>query len=146
MRIRKPALAVLAVFLLSLAAMTGFFLGRNTVAGPVRVVARSAAQSAQESEPPESQGRPLESGAPESRSQPPESGAPDHPVNINTATVEELQALPGIGETRAQAIVAYREAHGPFAYVEDLLGVSGIGKGILENIIDYVTVGEQDNG
>ena len=68
------------------------------------------------------------------------------PININTATAEQLQALPGIGKARAEAIIAYREEHGPFTYVEDLRAVSGIGKGILANIIDYITVEEQNNG
>ena len=48
-------------------------------------------------------------------------------VNINTATKDELVALPGIGPAKAQAIVDYRKAHGPFKTVEDLKDVKGIG-------------------
>lgn len=57
------------------------------------------------------------------------SGAPAvGPVNINTAGADELDALPGIGPATAQAIIEDREANGPFATVEDLMRVSGIGE------------------
>lgn len=49
-------------------------------------------------------------------------------VNINTATLEELDALPGVGPATAQAIIDDREANGPFASVEDIMRVSGIGE------------------
>lgn len=61
-------------------------------------------------------------------------------VNLNTATAEELMSLPGIGEKRAADIIADREANGPFRMPEDLTRVPGIGEGILEGLIDYVTV------
>ena len=61
-------------------------------------------------------------------------------VNINTATVLELQALPGIGTVRAEEIVADREANGPFRIPEDITRVPGIGQGTLEEIIDRITV------
>jgi len=48
-------------------------------------------------------------------------------ININTATKDELVALPGIGPAKAQAIVDYRKAHGPFKTVEELKDVKGIG-------------------
>ncbi len=62
-------------------------------------------------------------------------------VDINRATVAELQTVPGIGEVRAQDIVAYREAYGPFANVEDIMQVSGIKEGLFAKIKDYITVG-----
>lgn len=65
---------------------------------------------------------------------------PGERINLNTATAEELQRLPGIGPTRAQAIVDDRAANGPFRIPEDLTRVKGIGEGILEGLIDYVTV------
>lgn len=61
-------------------------------------------------------------------------------VNINTATVEQLQSLPGIGQTRAQDIVADRQANGPFRIPEDLIRVPGIGEGTLSEIIEFITV------
>jgi competence protein ComEA len=66
-------------------------------------------------------------------------GAPQL-VNLNTATPEELETLPGIGEVLAGAIVAYREEHGPFTSVDQLIDVSGIGEVTLEEIRDLVTV------
>jgi len=69
--------------------------------------------------------------------------APAFPININTATAEELQVLPGIGETKAQAIVACREANGPFGSIEDIQNVSGIGPSTFEQLRDLVTVGNE---
>lgn len=66
--------------------------------------------------------------------------APDGKIDLNTATAEELVTLPGIGEKRAAAIIADREANGPFRVPEDLTRVDGIGEGILEGLIDLVTV------
>lgn len=62
------------------------------------------------------------------------------PVNVNTATAEELQALPGIGEATSAAIVEERERAGPFAVPEDLMRVTGIGEKKFERIKDLVCV------
>jgi len=67
-------------------------------------------------------------------------GAPGGLVNINTAGAVELEALPGIGEVIAQRIVDHRTANGPFASVDELLEVSGIGEAILGSIRELVTV------
>ena len=61
-------------------------------------------------------------------------------INLNTATQEELESLPGIGETRALAIIAYREEHGDFSSIEDIQNVSGIGEAIYANLKAYITV------
>jgi competence protein ComEA len=61
-------------------------------------------------------------------------------VNVNTATATELETLPGIGEVIAQAIVDHRTENGPFASVDELLDVTGIGDATLENIRELVTV------
>lgn len=63
-------------------------------------------------------------------------------VNINTADAAMLEMLPGIGATKAAAIVAYRDENGPFATVEALGMVKGIGEGMLEKLKDKITVGE----
>jgi competence protein ComEA len=65
----------------------------------------------------------------------------DGRVDINTATINELDALPQIGPALAQAIVAYRESNGPFETVEELLLVKGIGTATLEKLRDRVKVG-----
>ena len=62
------------------------------------------------------------------------------PVNINTATAEELQTLPRIGPAMAQRIIAWREAHGGFRSVDELDAVPGIGPSMLENLRPLVTV------
>ncbi len=67
-------------------------------------------------------------------------------VNVNTAGKEELATLPGIGESLAERIIQEREENGPFAQVEDLLRVSGIGEKKLEELRDYVTLRETDEG
>lgn len=61
-------------------------------------------------------------------------------ININTATADELEALPGIGPTTAQRIIAYREEHGPFARIEDLMNVAGIGPSTFDSIQALITV------
>ncbi|HDR00452.1 MAG TPA: helix-hairpin-helix domain-containing protein [candidate division WOR-3 bacterium] len=63
-------------------------------------------------------------------------------VNVNAASGYELEALPGIGPVIAGRIIAYRDKHGPFRRVEQLLRVSGIGPKRLEAIVEYVTLGE----
>ena len=68
------------------------------------------------------------------------SSAKDAKVNINTATAEELDKLPGIGSTRAQAIVDYRKEQGRFLQVEDLRKVQGIGVKLFDQIKEKVTV------
>ena len=63
-------------------------------------------------------------------------------ININTASIEELDKLPGIGETTAIRIIDYRTANGPFATIEDIVNVSGIGTATYEEIKDLITVGD----
>jgi len=62
-------------------------------------------------------------------------------VDVNTASVEELQDLPGIGEALAGRIVAHRAEHGPFETLDDLAAVSGIGPRTIDGFRDRATVG-----
>ncbi|ANB61945.1 helix-hairpin-helix domain-containing protein [Anoxybacteroides amylolyticum] len=61
-------------------------------------------------------------------------------IDINRATVEEIQKIQGIGPTKAAAIIAYRQEHGPFRKVEDLLNVSGIGEKSLEKMKEQILI------
>ncbi|SMB92881.1 competence protein ComEA [Thermanaeromonas toyohensis ToBE] len=61
-------------------------------------------------------------------------------VNINTAGLEELDSLPGLGPSLAQRIIEYRQQHGPFQNIEDLQNVPGIGAKRWENLKDLITV------
>ena len=61
-------------------------------------------------------------------------------ININTATLDQLDALPGIGPTTAQKIIDYRTANGPFARIEDIMNVSGIGPATFDKLKALITV------
>lgn len=64
----------------------------------------------------------------------------DGKVNINTASAEELMTLKGIGQTRAEQIIAYREKHGAFASIEGIMEVDGIKQGTFDKLKDNITV------
>ena len=66
---------------------------------------------------------------------------PPAPVNINTASATELETLPGIGPALAERIITYRETHGFFESVDDLINVKGIGESVLSDLRDLVSVG-----
>jgi len=63
-------------------------------------------------------------------------------VNINTAGVDELVTLPGIGKAYAERIVEYRQKNGPFKKVEDIINVRGIGEKTFERIKERLTIGK----
>ena len=67
---------------------------------------------------------------------------PAAPVNLNTATSEELQQVPGIGPVTAEKILQMRKAYGAFKSVDDLLAIKGLGPKRLEKMRKYLTVGK----
>lgn len=64
----------------------------------------------------------------------------DKKISINEADLDLMITLPGIGEEKAKTIIAYRNEHGPFEKIEDIMNVSGIGEKLFEKIKDYITV------
>lgn len=121
---KKPRIPVLVIITCVFAAfLGGFFAGRNVNRTPVQITTLSAASSAQT--------------VPENAAGPTEPSV----IDINTASSEQLQSLPGIGTVLAQRIIDYRTEYGPFQTVGDLLNVSGIGTHKLEDILDLITVG-----
>ncbi len=69
-----------------------------------------------------------------------EQSASDGLININTATADQLQTLPGIGESKAKQIISYREANGEFPSLEDIKNVPGIGDGIFNQINSLIKI------
>ena len=159
---KNKAMAVLAAMVLLFGGFTGgFFLGRNTrvetiqtmktvhetVPGETVVVLREVLVTL----PPKTVMPTVPSTEPPVRSEPSKQTEPKKssdssekkvtfPVNINTASKKELDALPGIGEVLAQRIIDYRSANGPFSTVDELTKVKGIGAKTLEKLKPYATV------
>jgi competence ComEA-like helix-hairpin-helix protein len=71
---------------------------------------------------------------------------PAHPVNLNTASSEELQLVPGIGPSTADKILQMRKSYGAFKSVDDLLAIKGIGPKRMEKMRKYLTVGKAPPG
>lgn len=127
---KKGTAALLAVLVSCLLLMSGYFLGRKSSRG-VRVSADGGLPD---------RSVPGFSEAAETSAETELQRTADELLDINTATLEQLIALPQIGETIAQRIIDYRTEHGPFTGISDLLNVQGIGEGRLEAIKDYITV------
>lgn len=122
------AAAVLALFTAFALVCGTWYLARNSSPEPYRVnTARRPAAEAEVSS--------------EGEKSLPDSLLPGEQIDVNTADAYDLRRLPGIGEKRAQDIVAWREAHGPFRTVNELTEVPGIGPAILENLRPYAAAG-----
>jgi competence protein ComEA len=96
---------------------------------PTRNTDDSVSDSAAESEP---TGVSIEASLPLS----------GEPLNVNTASIAELEALPGIGPVLAERITTYRTEHGPFTSVDQLMDVEGISTATLEELLPFITVDE----
>lgn len=126
---KHNSLVLLVLTLLFCVFTIGFYLGRNqnknaiTVAVPAKLMTEPTVQKEKATEPTV------------------ETMTVSFPIFINQAGKDEFMALPGIGEVLAERILAFREEHGAFSSVEELLNVEGIGKKRLEEIMDLITVG-----
>ena len=142
MKISRLEFVAVLLAAVCVAFSAGWFLRGNAAAQPVWVESeRTLVQTTPLAAPsPTPAPEPTPTPAPQSKQEALEGG---EKVNLNTAGREELMTLPGIGEKRADAILAYRQANGPFSTPEELTDVDGIGEGILEGLIDYVTTGEE---
>ena len=125
---------------LFLAFTLGVFLGRASSGGGVQISA--SAESALAPLPGSTDSTDASSLTLEETQPPPE--AISFPIDINTATAAMLDALPGIGPVLAQRIVDYREANGNFTALSQLTNVEGIGSKRLEEILELITIQQED--
>lgn len=133
-RYETIALGLTAAFVLFTG---GWFWAHQSSAEPYEVQVSGGAQSA-----------PAPAATSEADEEPerPDSLLEGEVININSAGLYDLQRLPGIGEVRAQAILDYREANGPFQTVDGLDAVDGIGQGIIDGLRDYAQAGPAGEG
>ena len=118
--------ALLAVF------TAAFFLGRQTVSEPVSIeLERKPKTEAVQQEA-------------VSLRELPQQVETAEPVNLNTASKEELMTLPGVGEVLAERILSYREQYGRFSAEEQIMDVEGIGEATFSGLAGLITIGEEN--
>ena len=135
---KQGIVVLLMVTVLFVGFTAGFFIGRNLNHGKVEIshmpstATQHSATTPTASKPQPTPDDPTHGTMPAT--------SPTGKININTADKEQLMTLPDIGEVLAQSIISYREAHGNFSKLADLLQVDGIGEKRLEAILDLITV------
>lgn len=116
---KKSVFALLVATCLFLCVLSGIFIGRNLTGAYI----------------------PINKVMEETNNSPTDSLSTDGKIDINTASLVQLQLLPGVGPSLAQRIIDYRTEHGSFSVAEDLLNVSGIGEKKLSEIKPYIFFG-----
>ena len=116
----QRTILLFALFLMACAAVLFCVSFENTPLEPYRVTSTGQSEAAS--------------------SAPAASALSEEKVNINTAGLEELMTLKGVGESRARAIIEYREQQGAFETPEDIMNISGIKEGVFSKIKDQIAV------
>ena len=136
-----PISILVCICLVIAAFLGGMYVGRNSIGGGVQIsLIPTLGQSSDGSSSPSQATSPSGISGTES-STPASTPIVSGKININTADLQTLMTLDGIGEAYAQRIIDYRNANGPFQNIAEITNVSGIGTKRFEAIMDHITVG-----